>query len=64
MQRRRFITLVAGVAFARSRIAQASERKRVGVLMSTAATDPRERAAVTAFVEALAKLARADEVIE
>ena len=56
MQRRQFITLAASAAFARSAIAQTTERKRVGVLMSTAATDPRERAAVAAFVAALAEL--------
>jgi ABC-type uncharacterized transport system substrate-binding protein len=55
MRRRDFVAGLAGAAFARSAIAQANERKRVGVLMSTTETDPREHAAVAAFIGALAE---------
>ena len=56
MRRRDFVAGLAGAAFARSAIAQANERKRVGVLMSTADADPREHAAIAAFIGALAEL--------
>ena len=55
MRRRDFVAALASAALARSAIAQANERKRVGVLMSTAETDPREHAAVAAFIGALAE---------
>src|SRR5438270_10839201 len=56
MRRRDFVAALAGATFARSAIAQANEQKRVGVLMSTAETDPRERATISAFIKALAGL--------
>ena len=55
MDRRKFITLTAGVAaWPGSPSAQQIERRRrVGVLMSTSASDPREVAAVAALTTAL-----------
>jgi putative ABC transport system substrate-binding protein len=59
MQRRAFITLLAGVAVARpfTAHAQQTERmRRIGVLMSVAADDPEAQERETAFVQGLRKL--------
>jgi len=56
MRRREFIALLSGTAFARQAIAQTDGTKRVGVLMSTAENDPRERSAIAGFTAALAEL--------
>jgi putative tryptophan/tyrosine transport system substrate-binding protein len=56
MRRREFITLVGGAAaWPLAARAQQAGMKRIGVLMSTAETDPEETSSVAAFVSALGK---------
>lgn len=57
MKRRAFIGLVGGaIAWPLMAGAQQAERRRVGILMSTAETDPLEISSVKAFTAELAKL--------
>ena len=62
MRRREFIALFGGAAIARTvcsvtaRAQQPGRMRRIGVLMSTDESDPRERSSVAVFVEALDKL--------
>jgi putative ABC transport system substrate-binding protein len=56
MKRREFITLLGGAAAAWPLVARAQQRermRRIGVLMTTAADDPKGQARVAAFLQGL-----------
>jgi putative tryptophan/tyrosine transport system substrate-binding protein len=57
VQRREFITLVCGVAFAWPRAARAQQTaRRIGVLMNGAPDDAEVRARLAAFLDGLQQL--------
>ncbi len=63
MKRRKFIELIPAVALVLSHTAraqQAVQMRRIGVLMNTAADDPRAQAGLTAFQQVLQQLGWSD----
>ena len=63
MQRREFITLLCGAAFAwplAARAQQADRMRRVGVLLNRVADDPEEQARLAAFLQGLQELGWTD----